>query len=140
MLLPRGRVFLLRPVELPSHTTLLLEGDVQAWLDYKTWPNSTVRFCHITPYESSTPAFAPKKESLLHALSSTGVRVVGGGTVHGSGGNWWPLRFMPMPKGQSDYWHNCRPSLLELGASWPVQPPHLLLKSYQDYFMLPLSS
>ena len=35
VLLPSGKVFLLRPIELPSHTTLLLEGDIQAWLDYK---------------------------------------------------------------------------------------------------------
>ena len=35
VLLPAGNVFLLRPLELPSRTTLLLEGDIQAWLDYK---------------------------------------------------------------------------------------------------------
>ena len=112
VLLPAGRVFLLRPIELPSHTTLLLEGDIQAWLDYRTWPNSTVRYCTITPYESKKPLFIQKKESLLHALNSTGITIRGGGTVHGSGENWWSL-FHKDPKN----WHNCRPSLLELGVS-----------------------
>ena len=112
VLLPAGNVFLLRPIELPSRTTLLLAGDIQAWLDYKTWPNSTVRYCPTTPYESKKPMLRPKKESLLHALNSTGIAIKGGGTIHGSGENWWSL-FHKDPIN----WHNCRPSLLELGVS-----------------------
>ena len=49
VLLPAGRVFLLRPIELPSNTTLIIDGDVQAWQDLETWPNSTVRYCSVSP-------------------------------------------------------------------------------------------
>ena len=41
VVLPAGKIFLVRPIELPSHTTLLLYGDIRAWLDYKTWPSSS---------------------------------------------------------------------------------------------------
>ena len=99
-------------MELPSNTELRIDGDVQAWQHISTWPNSSFRHCPVSPYESKVPVIVPKKEALLWALNSTGITVSGGGTVHGSGENWWPLRFLP----GNDYWHNCRPSLMEFGV------------------------
>jgi hypothetical protein len=64
-------------VELLSNTHLLIEGDIQAWLDVSTWPNSTLRQCPTTPYESKTPVLVFKKESLLWTNGSTGVTISG---------------------------------------------------------------
>ena len=38
VLLPRGHTFLLRPIQLLSHTHLQIEGDIQAWGTISTWP------------------------------------------------------------------------------------------------------
>lgn len=64
VLLPKNYTFLLRPVELPSHTVLHIDGDVSAWPDIASWPNSTVRQCATTPYETPLPdvVLAPMKE------------------------------------------------------------------------------
>ena len=49
VVLPKGHTFLLRPVELVSNTHLIIEGDIQAWGDVDTWPNSTLRLCATSP-------------------------------------------------------------------------------------------
>ena len=91
VLLPLGHTFLLKPVRLRSNTHLRIEGDIQAWPDVDTWPNSTVRYCPVTPYQSKIAVVVPKKESLLWAHNSTSITVSGCGVVHGSGQLWWPL-------------------------------------------------
>ena len=111
VLLPAGHVFLLRPLELPSHVELRVEGDIQAWTNIETWPNSTHRRCPVTAYETADPVDVPKKESLLSTVNSTGVTVSGGGTIFGGGERWWPL----WKNTKNNYWHNCRPSIMEFG-------------------------
>lgn len=111
VVLPSGHTFLLRPIELVSSTHLVVDGDIQAWGDVASWPNSTLRLCPVTPYESKTPVLVPKKESLLWTHNSTGVTLSGKGVIHGGGEVWWPYRNRP-----GDYWHNCRPSLVEFGC------------------------
>eukprot|EP00750_Incisomonas_marina_P005891 INCI14219.3.p1 GENE.INCI14219.3~~INCI14219.3.p1 ORF type:complete len:378 (-),score=43.90 INCI14219.3:468-1601(-) len=118
VLLPKNYTFLLRPVELPSHTVLHIEGDVSAWPDIASWPNSTVRQCATTPYETPLPdvVLAPMKEALFWSANATNLTISGNGVVDGAGWRWWPLRKKP-----GDYWHNCRPHLLAFGRYWP--PP-----------------
>ena len=112
VLLPAGHTFLLRPIELPPKRPY--------WKETSRWTDT--QHGQILPLGSARsrarlyPVFVPKKESLLHAVNSA-IVIQGTGTVHGSGENWWPLRNKRMPPGQSDYWHNCRPSLLELGVA-----------------------
>ena len=112
VLLPAGHVFLLRPIELPSNVELRVEGDIQGWTDIETWPNSTVRLCSVTAYEAKVPVYVPKKESLLWTVNSSGTTVSGGGTIRGGGERWWPLWKMGAA---NNYWHNCRPSIMEFG-------------------------
>ncbi len=117
VLLPKGHTFLLRPIELPSHIELRIEGDIQAWAGIDTWPNSTVRFCFVSPYQAKVPVFQPKKESLLWTVNATDVTISGGGTVFGGGAQWWHKY------DQSSYWHHCRPSLVEFGIGYAQSQP-----------------
>ena len=93
VLIPAGYRFLLRPVELPSATHIRIEGDVLAWTDMHSWPNSTVRRCPISPY--GTPhderVYAHKKESLFWTVNSTNVHISGTGTIIGGGEQWWKM-------------------------------------------------
>ena len=116
VLLPRGKVYLLRPVNLPSHTELRVDGDIAAWRDIKTWPNSTVASCSCSPYQTPRSQIiqAPQRASLLNSVNATNVTISGSGTIDGQGWRWWPLRLRP-----GDYWHNCRPSLVEFGRRAP---------------------
>ena len=116
VLLPAGYIFLLRPVRLPSNLTLRIDGTIAAWPDVATWPNSTVRECSTSPYETPEPQIvtAPQREALLWAVNASNIRITGSGTIDGGGWRWWPLRNRP-----GNYWHNCRPSLLSFGRRWP---------------------
>ena len=113
VLLPKGYVFYLRPIELSSNQHLIIDGDVAAWRDIWTWPNSTNKVCATTPYETplNETVTEPQIESLFWSIAATNLRVSGEGTVDGQGWRWWPLRY----NGTNDYWHNCRPKLLCLG-------------------------
>ena len=113
VLLPAGHVFYIRPVRLPSYSTLQIDGDIAGWRDIQTWPNSTTKRCPTTPYglPRNKIITAPKKEALLWAANGTHIVVKGKGTVDGGGWQWWPLRKLP-----GDYWHNCRPILMEFGS------------------------
>jgi hypothetical protein len=51
VLLPAGHTFLLRPIELPSSTTLVVDGNIAGWRDIGTWPNSSSKRCPVTPYQ-----------------------------------------------------------------------------------------
>ena len=113
VLLRAGSTFLLRPVEVPSHRHLVIDGTIAAWRDVWTWPNSTNKVCPVTPYEATPQQLAPQLESLLWGEGVTNVTISGVGTVDGQGGvRWWRLR-TNMTHG--DYWHNCRPKLLDFG-------------------------
>lgn len=114
VIVPAG-TYLLRPVQLVSHTTLVIEpgATLVAWsgLGWKAgWPNSTSATCTASPYESKTPVVVPQLESLLFADGVTNVTVKGGGRLDGQGWRWWPLR------DKSEYWHHCKPSLIRLGG------------------------
>eukprot|EP00729_Bicosta_minor_P009719 gene9719-5455_t len=117
VLLPKTFVFYLRPLHLPSHTTLHIDGDISGWREIKTWPNSTTKLCNTSPYGTarSQVITAPQKESLIWSANTTNITVKGRGTVDGSGWRWWPLRNLP-----GNYWHNCRPSLIEFGRRGPA--------------------
>ena len=114
VVVPAG-TYLLRPVELFSHTTLVIErgATLVAWsgVGWKAgWPNSTSATCTASPYESKTPAVLPQLESLLYVDGVTNVTIKGGGRLDGQGWRWWPLR------DKSEYWHHCKPSLIRLGG------------------------
>lgn len=105
--------YLIRPVELLSHTTLIIEPGAMlvAWAGVGwpgEWPNSTTRTCSASPYEAKNPVTLPERESLLHGDAVENVTVTGGGTIDGQGWRWWPLR------DQSEYWHHCRPHLIRI--------------------------
>ena len=115
VLVPPGR-FLLRPVRLLSHTDLFLSPGavLVAWggVGWQNgWPNSTTITCTASPYEAKQPQVLPRLESLLHANAVQNVTVRGGGTIDGQGWRWWPLR------AKSDYYHHCRPRLIEILGS-----------------------
>jgi polygalacturonase len=128
VLLPAGYIFLLRPIELPSHIELQLEGNIAGWRDIKTWPNSTTKLCPTTPYGTPRAKIVtvPQKEGLIWSLNSSFVTISGKGTIDGGGWRWWPLRKLP-----GHYWHNCRPGLVEFGRRAPYYDlgvPDLVVK------------
>lgn len=90
----------------PGVAAQIIDGDIQAWPEVATWPNSTVRYCTVTAYESKVPLIVPKKESLLWAVNSTGVTVSGVGTVHGGGEAWWAI-FRRLPQNQCESFGAC---------------------------------
>ena len=112
-LLPAGYTFLLRPVELFSHTHIVIEGTIVAWQHIDSWPNSTNKVCPISPYETPVPTFAPQRESLLWGIALRNVTISGGGTIDGQGWRWWPLR---NDTSHGEYWHHCRPKLISVGG------------------------
>jgi polygalacturonase len=116
VILPAGNTFLLRPIQLPSHIELRVDGNIAGWRDIATWPNATNKFCPITPYQTprASVVLVPQKEGLIWSANSSFVTLSGEGTIDGSGWKWWPLRKLP-----GDYWHNCRPSLVEFGRRAP---------------------
>ena len=115
VVLPAEHVFLLRPIRIPSRVTLRIDGDIAAWRDIASWPNATVskKLCNTSPYQSINNTEAVQLESLLWAINATQITIDGSGTIHGQGWRWWPLRSL------SNYWHHCRPSLLEFGRRGP---------------------
>ena len=115
VVLPAGHTFLLRPVRLPSNSHLIVDGDIAAWRDIYSWPNSTHKKCATTPYglPANETKVAPQLESVLWAVNSTNVTVSGQGTLDGQGWRWWPLR---NNMSHGDYWHNCRPKLMSFGT------------------------
>eukprot|EP01079_Euglenida_sp_SAG-EU17-18_P011794 gene11794-2149_t len=135
VLLPAGKTFLLRPIQLPSHSNLHVEGNVSAWREISTWPNSTFKRCPMTPYETprdkivTAPqassctwrlclsGLAVNLESLFWSANSSQVTITGGGTIDGGGPQWW--RRWANHSGPDNYWHNCRPSLVEFGRRAP---------------------
>lgn len=115
VVVPPG-TYLLRPVELVSHTTLVIErgATLVAWsgVGWKAgWPNSTSATCTASPYESKTPVVLPQLESLLFGEGVTNVTITGGGRLDGQGWRWWPLR------DKSEYWHHCKPHLVRIGST-----------------------
>ena len=110
VLLPSGRTFLLRPIELRSHRALVVDGNIAAWRTITTWPNSTTKNCSTVPYQSNVTHSAPQRESLLYAAKLSNFTLSGKGTIEGHGWNWWPLA------SRSDYWHHCRPKLIHVGT------------------------
>ena len=112
VIVPPGS-YLVRPVELLSHTTLIIEPGavLVAWAGVGWrggWPNSTTRTCTDSPYEAKNPVILPELESLLYGDAVENVTVKGGGKIDGQGWRWWPLRE------KSDYWHHCRPKLIRI--------------------------
>lgn len=115
VVVPAG-TYLLRPVQLVSHTTLVIEpgATLVAWsgVGWRAgWPNSSSVTCTANPYESKKPVVLPQLESLLFADGVANVTVKGGGRLDGQGWRWWPLR------DKSQYWHHCKPSLIRLGGN-----------------------
>jgi polygalacturonase len=110
--LPSGYTFLLRPVRILSNRQLLIHGDIAAWRDIPTWPNSTVKLCNTAAYQLNETLTVPRLQSLLWSMNSTNVTIGGHGTVDGQGWRWWPLR---NDTSHGNYWHACRPNLVEFG-------------------------
>ena len=121
VLLPAGHTFLLRPLELPSHTTLRVEGNIAGWRDIATWPNSTTKRCPVTPYQTPRAQVrtVPQKEDLLWSSNGSGVTISGGGTIDGAGWQWWPMMARHPTGDARGYWHSCRPSLVAFGRRAP---------------------
>eukprot|EP01047_Picozoa_sp_COSAG01_P001850 COSAG01_NODE_45_length_32100_cov_28.037218_27_plen_1119_part_00 len=145
VVVPAG-TYVLRPVELFSHTTLVIErgATLVAWsgVGWKAgWPNSTSATCTASPYESKTPVVLPQLESLLYVDGVTNVTIKGGGRLDGQGWRWWPLR------DKSQYWHHCKPSLIRLGGGNSTRTssyltvdnlalhnsPHFNIQAWTDY-------
>ena len=122
VLLPAGHTFLLRPIELPSSTTLVVDGDIAGWRDIETWPNSTSKRCPVTPYQTPRAHVrtVPQKEDLIWSANASGVTISGTGTIDGAGWQWWPKMHGPPPPGAPSYWHSCRPSLVAFGRRSPA--------------------
>ena len=75
VLLPAGHTFLLRPVQLLSHVELRVEGNIAAWPEIATWPNSTAhKMCPTVPYLTPRAqiVWAPQREALIWAANATG--------------------------------------------------------------------
>jgi galacturan 1,4-alpha-galacturonidase len=121
VLIPGGHTFLLRPVEIPSHRHLVIDGTVAAWRDIWSWPNSSHKLCTTSPYRTPTPKIetAPQLEALLWGEGVSNVTVSGNGTIDGQGWRWWSL---PANKSDGEYWHHCRPYLLAFGRGDVRQP------------------
>eukprot|EP00935_MAST-01C_sp_MAST-1C-sp1_P000853 g853.t1 len=116
VIVPAPGAYLIRPVELLSHTMLIIEPGAMlvAWggVGWQNgWPNSTTRTCSASPYQTKRPVILPELESLLYGDAIQNVTVTGGGTIDGQGWRWWPLR------DKSDYWHHCRPHLIRIHGS-----------------------
>lgn len=145
VVVPAG-TYLLRPVELFSHTTFVIEpgATLVAWsgVGWKAgWPNSTSATCTASPYESKIPVVLPQLESLLYVDGVTNVTINGGGSLDGQGWRWWPLR------DKSEYWHHCKPSLIRLGGGNSTttsshltvdnlalhNSPHFNIQAWTDY-------
>jgi polygalacturonase len=115
VVLRAGRTFLLRPLELRSHRHLVVDGNIAAWREISTWPNSTRNVCAITGYLTppSQAVLVPNKEALLWGVGPLlNLTVSGRGTLDGQGWRWWPLK---NDTSHGEYWHNCRPKLMSLG-------------------------
>ena len=111
VLLPSGFTFLLQPIQLFSNTHFQIDGNIAAWRDIQTWPNSTNKRCGLNEILSNNPRIlVPSKESLLWGISPlTNLTISGTGSIDGQGWRWWKLR------NNSEYFHHCRPQLLSLG-------------------------
>lgn len=112
VVVPPG-TYLLRPVELVSHTALVIQpgATLLAWpgVGWQAgWPNSTSETCTASPYEAKAPVVLPQLESLLYADGVVNVSVSGGGRLDGQGWRWWPQR------DKSEYGHHCRPHLIRI--------------------------
>ena len=122
VVVPAG-TYLLRPVELFSHTTLVIErgATLLAWsgVGWKAgWPNSTSATCTASAYESKRPVVQPQLESLLYADGVENLTIRGGGRLDGQGWRWWPLR------DKSEYWHHCKPCLIRLDCGNSTRYSH----------------
>jgi polygalacturonase len=114
VILPKHYTFYIRPIQLLSNRHLQLNGNLAAWRNVTTWPNSTNKKCSETGYTSKTK-LVQQKESLIWGIQPlNGVIISGNGTVFGDGWRWWPLR---NDTKHGEYWHNCRPKLLFLGQN-----------------------
>jgi len=137
VVLRAGHTFLLRPIELLSHNHLEINGNVAAWREIETWPNSTNKLCSETSYMTppDQAVLVPQKEALLWgAPPLLNVTISGQGTVDGQGWRWWPLK---QNTSHGEYWHNCRPHLLFLGLRnvttyGAVQDVHISGVTFKD--------
>ena len=115
VVLRAGRTFLLRPIQLHSHRHLVVDGNIAAWREVGTWPNSSHNLCATTGYLTppNEAVLVPTKEALLWGVGPLlNLTTSGKGTVDGQGWRWWPLK---NDTTHGEYWHNCRPKLVSLG-------------------------
>ena len=106
--------FLLRPVEIISNRHLQIDGNLAAWRDIATWPNSTNKKCSESDYTANETILVPQKEALLYGIPPlNNIIISGNGIIDGQGWRWWPLK---NNTSHGNYWHNCRPQLLYLGV------------------------
>ena len=100
VLLPSGFTFLLQPIQLFSNTHFQIDGNIAAWRDIQTWPNSTNKRCGLNEILSNNPRIlVPSKESLLWGISPLkNLTISGTGSIDGQGWRWWKLR------NESEYW------------------------------------
>eukprot|EP00730_Choanoeca_flexa_P016787 TRINITY_DN8000_c1_g2_i1.p1 TRINITY_DN8000_c1_g2~~TRINITY_DN8000_c1_g2_i1.p1 ORF type:complete len:429 (+),score=68.14 TRINITY_DN8000_c1_g2_i1:1-1287(+) len=113
VLIPENFTFYTKPIQLHEGTHLIVNGNIAGLRDVLSWPNSTNKNCSTSPYETPYPEIiqAPQRESLIWSMASSNITISGTGVIDGQGWRWWPYRNKP-----GDYWHNCRPSLVEFGA------------------------
>jgi polygalacturonase len=109
----RPGTYLVRPLQLFSNTDLVLNPGaiLVAWSGVgwqNGWPNSSTAVCEASSYSRPQPVVMPRLESLLWADNVENLTIRGGGMIDGQGWRWWPLRF------QNEYWHNCRPIMIEI--------------------------
>lgn len=125
VVVPAPGKYLTRPLVLGSYLKLHIEAGAMlvAWPDWPSWPNATDTNCSASPYETPNPHIVPQRQSFISAPAGTQqLAITGGGALDGQGWRWWPLA---QQKPVSEYWHNCRPKMLQFH-----QTTDLLLRDF----------
>ena len=91
VLLRKPHVFASSPLELPSHTSLVIEAGaiLTPALSVAQWPNSTHgETCSVNWDEAGT-VLRPQLANFVWSGNSTDVMITGGGEIDGRGPQWW---------------------------------------------------
>ena len=109
VLLRAPHSFASSPLELPSHTKLVIEPGavLTAILKINQWPNSSHGETCSSNSNEASKVLRPSKESFLWSGDTTDVTITGGGEINGRGAHWLHGAVRKEP-----WWHTCRPNLV----------------------------